>query len=177
MSDIFYLRSIDPPITPRDVFLTDEAGDCFKLHRVHWKQSFLSSDGARMLCWYQAPDAESARIALRRLKASTEGVFAGTVIGEDGPDSPALAGASFAAELRFSAPPGREAFDALAAAFRQDDAALVRSFVSIREPKGVCVVRAPSDRSVLSALERADVLPDAVWQCTPITPPDFGQPG
>ena len=171
MSDIFYLRSLDPPITPREVFLTDEAGDCFKLHRVHWKESYLAADGARMLCWYDAPDAESARIALRRLKAMTEGIFAGTVIGADDAASPAMTAASFAAELSYSALSAQEAFANLAAAFRQEDVMLVRGFVSIREPKGVCIVQAPSDRSVRSALERADVSPDAVWPCTPITPP------
>src|SRR5690606_37591573 len=163
-------RSMDPPITPRDVVLTDEAGDCFKLHRVHWKHSFLAADGARMLCWYEAPDAESARIALRRLKASTEGVFAGTVIGEDSPDSPAMSAASFVAELRYFAPSAREAFEAVSAAFRDDDLTLVRGFASIREPRGVCIVRASCDAPVRSALERAAVAPEAVWECTPITP-------
>jgi hypothetical protein len=171
MSDIFYLRSIDPPMTPRDVVLTDEAGDCFKLHRVNWRHSFLSADGARMLCWYEAPDAESARIALRRLRASTEGVFAGTVIGEDDPDSPAMSAASFVAELRYSAPSAQDAFAAVSTAFRERDITLVRGFASIREPKGVCIVRATNDRSVRSALERAAVVLDAVWQCTPIVPP------
>src|SRR5690606_28898722 len=81
MSDVFYLRSIDPPITPEDVVLTADAGGCFDMHRVTWKQSFLSADGARMLCWYEAPDTESARIALRQLQANLEGVWPGTVAG------------------------------------------------------------------------------------------------
>src|SRR5690606_34795191 len=109
------------PITPSDVGLTDEAAGCFNLYRVNWKKSFLSADGARMLCWYQAPDAESARIALRRLKANTEGVWAGTVVGGDDPGAADATASSFTAELRFSAPFSAEALDALAAALRQDD--------------------------------------------------------
>src|SRR5690606_41905112 len=74
MSDVFYLRSIDPPITPEDVVLTAEAGGCSDLHRVSWKHSFLSADGGPMLCWYIAPDTEPAPVALRPAKAALNGV-------------------------------------------------------------------------------------------------------
>lgn len=169
MSDVFYLRSIDPPITPEDVILTAEAGGCFDLHRVSWKQSFLSADGGRMLCWYVAPDAESARIALRQLKANLQGVFPGTVVGENGEGSPALSDANFVAELRLPDAHAR-GLEGIATALEQEDAALVRGFVSIREPSAVCVVRAPTDGAVRAALARTEVRPDAVWACTPITP-------
>lgn len=169
MSHVFYLRSIHPPIGPEDVTLTEDVGGCFGLHRVNWKESFLAANGGRMLCWYEAPDAESARIALRQLKASMEGVWPGTVIGEDGTDSPALSDVNFLAELRLPEPRG-QCLAAVAAALRQEDAALVRGFVSTTEPKAVCVVHAPSDRAVRTALESTDVLPEAVWACTPITP-------
>lgn len=170
MSDIFYLRPIQPPIAPADVILTGEAGDCFKLHRVQWKHSFLSTEGGRMLCWYEAPDAESARIALRKLKASVEGVWAGNVIGDGVDGSPALSAANFVAELRLPGPPGAEGLDSLASTLRQEDVTLVRGFVSIREPKAVCVVRAASDVAVRSTLERAALSAEAVWPCTPINP-------
>lgn len=169
MSDVFYLRAIDPPVTPADVILTEDAGGCFDLHRVSWKQSFLSTDGGRMLCWYAAPDAESARIALRQLKASMEGVWPGTVMGGDGPGSPELADVNFLAELRLSEARA-QGLDLVAEALRQEDAWLVRGFVSIPEPKAVCVVRAPSERAVRTALARSAVQPDAVWACTSITP-------
>jgi len=169
MSDVFYLRSIDPPITPAGVVLTEDAGGCFDLHRVTWKQSFLSADGTRMLCWYKAPDTESARIALRQLKANLQGVFPGTVTGEDGPRALALSEANFVAELRLP-DADTPSLEGIVTALGQEDVALVRGFVSIREPKAVCVVRAPSDDAVLAALARTDAQADAVWACTPITP-------
>lgn len=169
MSDVFYLRSIDPPLTPDDVILTDDVGGCFDLHRVTWKQSFLSADGNRMLCWYEAPDTESARLALRQLKADLQGVFPGTVTGENGTGPFTPSDANFVAELRL---PGPQAGDlaGIATALAQEDATLVRAFVSMREPKAVCIVRAPSDGAVRAALARTDAQTDAVWACTPITP-------
>lgn len=169
MSDVFYLRSIDPPITPADVVLTEDAGGCFDLHRVTWKQSFLAADGGRMLCWYEAPDAESARIALRKLEADLQGVWSGTVIGDGNGASRPLSDANILAELRLP-DSGAQSLDAVAAALRQEDAALVRGFVSKRDPRAVCVVHAKDARAVYAALARTDVVADAVWSCTPITP-------
>jgi hypothetical protein len=169
MSDVFYLRSIDPPLTPDDVILTDDVGGCFDLHRVTWKQSFLSADGKRMLCWYEAPDTESARIALRQLQANLDGVWPGTVTGENGVGALALSDANFVAELRLPDDRARS-LDGIASALSRDDAKLVRGFVSLREPKAVYVVRSPSDGAVRAALARTDAQADAVWACTPITP-------
>jgi hypothetical protein len=78
MSDVFYLRPIEPPATPADVnAMALQAGGCFNLHGVDWKNSFLAEDGGRMLCWYQAPDAESVRVALRSLGSDMRAIFAG----------------------------------------------------------------------------------------------------
>jgi len=168
MSDVFYLRSIDPAITPEDVVLTADAGGCFDLHRVTWKQSFLSADGNRMLCWYEAPDTESARLALRQLKANLQGVFPGTVTG-DGTGSLPLSDANFVAEIRLLDGQARN-LEGIATALAQDDLSLVRGFVSLREPMAVCIVRAPSGVAVRSALARTDAETEAVWACTPIAP-------
>jgi hypothetical protein len=80
MSDVFYLRPVEPAATPADVLaMAQEAGGCFNLHRVDWKVSFLAGKGNRMMCWYQAPDAESARLALRQLGSDMNAVWAGQV--------------------------------------------------------------------------------------------------
>jgi hypothetical protein len=46
--------------------LEDVDMGCFQLHRVRLLRSYLSNDRLRMVCLYQAPDAESVRIAQRR---------------------------------------------------------------------------------------------------------------
>jgi len=78
MSDIFYLRPVTPPVRLEDLpEMASQAQGCFGLHRVNWRMSFLSLDGSEMLCWYRAPDTESARVALRQLGADMRGVWPG----------------------------------------------------------------------------------------------------
>lgn len=171
MSDVFYLRFMDPPITPEAVVLPEYAEGCLKLHRVVWKQSFLAADGGRMLCWYTAPDTESARLALRQLESNMDAVWPGTITGNDGGRSPTLSATNCVAELSFNAHPGKDQLDAVTAALTRSGVTFVRGFVSNREPKYVCALQAPDERVVQKALARAEVSADAVWACTPITPP------
>ena len=57
-------RSFTSPALFEKVHALEEAkGWCLEQHRVRWVRSYLSSDGRRMLCLYQAPDAESVRLA------------------------------------------------------------------------------------------------------------------
>jgi hypothetical protein len=49
---------------------------CFQLHRVRLVRSHLSMDGLRMICLYQAPDAESVRLAQRRAGLPPDRVWA-----------------------------------------------------------------------------------------------------
>lgn len=41
----------------------DAAAHCLETHRVRYLQTFFSNDRRRMVCVYQAPDAESVRLA------------------------------------------------------------------------------------------------------------------
>ena len=51
---------------------------CFKLHRVRLLRSYLSLDRLRMFSLYEAPDAESVRIAQRQAGLPPDRVWAGT---------------------------------------------------------------------------------------------------
>ena len=82
MSDVFYLRNMGTAIAPADIDeMLQHAGGCFDLHRVTWYRSFLAADGDRMLCWYQSPDAESVRMAMRDLGSDLSLVWPGQVSG------------------------------------------------------------------------------------------------
>jgi hypothetical protein len=173
MSDVFYLRTIDPPVTPTDVdAMSRYAEGCFDLHRVEWLASFLATDGGRMLCWYRAPDAESARLALRKLGSDMAGVWPGKVIG-DNAAGPPLTDAGMLAE--FSLEKAQSA-DALTA--RMGDAAtvgghgvtFVRGFVSTSGTRMACVFQSQSMAQLKSALEGVELPADTIWDCIPLSP-------
>ncbi|MBN1237754.1 MAG: DUF4242 domain-containing protein [Gammaproteobacteria bacterium] len=169
MSEVFYLRPIDPPIVPADVqTMAKHAGGCFDLHGVDWKQSFLAADGGRMLCWYRAPDAESARIALRQLGSDMSAVWAGAVVGDDPSSSASNVGS--AAEIRLDEPMAEAALERRIDTLRQSAAALVTGFVSARGTQLVCLFEADDVAVVQDALREAGLTAQRVWPCVSVTP-------
>jgi hypothetical protein len=57
-------RIFPEPITKEFVLTTFcSAGECMKLHRASYVESFLGQDGRRMVCVFRAPDAEAVRTA------------------------------------------------------------------------------------------------------------------
>lgn len=53
---------------------------CLEMYGVTWKRSVLAADRLRMMCEYDAPDAESVRKAQRQAGKGFERVWQGTVL-------------------------------------------------------------------------------------------------
>jgi hypothetical protein len=173
MSDVFYLRPVDPPIAPADLeAMSRYAEGCFDLHRVDWLQSFLATDGRRMLCWYRAPDAESARLALRQLGSDMNAVWPGAIIG-DHESGPPLSDAGMLAEFYFEKPQSADAVAAKVndtAMFGRHGVTFVRGFVSTCGTRMACVFQSPGEAQLRTALEAVGWSPQAVWACIPLSP-------
>jgi hypothetical protein len=173
MSDVFYLRPIDPPVAPTDLeAMSRYAAGCFDLHRVDWLYSFLAADGRRMLCWYRAPDAESARIALRQLGADMKAVWPGTIIG-DHKAGPPLSDAGMLAEFCFEEPQSNDAVEAKisdAAMFGRHGVIFVRGFVSTCGTRMAGLFRSQREAQLRSALEDVELSAGAIWACIPLSP-------
>jgi len=70
-------RSFDQPVVLADIQAIEDAGaGCLETHRVRFVRTFFAKDRKRMLCVYQAPDAESVRIAQREARMPVERVWA-----------------------------------------------------------------------------------------------------
>lgn len=54
-------REFPEPLKPEDVPAMAEATQCLELYRVKPLCSYLMPDGMRMVCVFQAPDAEALR--------------------------------------------------------------------------------------------------------------------
>ena len=174
MTDVFYLRPIDPPVKVEDLpGMIQYAAGCFDLHHVDWKHSFLSADGRRMLCWYQAPDAESARLALRELGSNMHAVWPGKVTGE-GANAPSISTANLLAEVLFAAPLSADDVASRVAALERQGVTVVRGIFSSRGTQWLGLLKAQDEQTARSALERAGLSAELVWPCTPLTPKAAG---
>jgi len=64
MEIVLVERSFEAPTTAEAVLASaQDLHGCMQMHRVTLLQSHISDDGRRMLCVFEAPDAESVRIA------------------------------------------------------------------------------------------------------------------
>ena len=70
-------RFFKDPVTFEEVHAVAQAArGCLELHRVKYSRTFFSADRKRMLCFYQAPDAESVRITQRESGLPADSVWA-----------------------------------------------------------------------------------------------------
>jgi hypothetical protein len=175
MSDVFYLRAMDPPATRETVLESrDYAGGCFDLHRVNWVHSFLAADGGRMLCWYLAPDAESARLALRELGSDMSAVWPGHVLGGVEARDAAVSQVDVLAEVPLGESyegDDEELLQRLGSATTADGTVAFRfAFVASRRDRMVCLFDAGDAETARVALEKAGLPAEAIWPCTVVTP-------
>ncbi|TFH87301.1 DUF4242 domain-containing protein [Billgrantia azerbaijanica] len=190
MSDVFLERRFQTPLTADTVVtLTLAAGECFDRHRVRWRGSLLARDGRRMLCHFQAPDAESTRLALHQATADAElqaaiarygttvtGLWPGTVHDAPGLGADEIATANVLVERAFDAPVSLAAIQALedagAACLSNHRVRFVRTLFARNARRMICLYHAPDAESVRLAQRQAGMPVARVWAFHAVVPPD-----
>jgi len=77
-------RTFAEPVRLDDVQAIEDAGAwCLETHNVRFARTFFSLDRKRMLCLYEAPDAESVRIAQHKAGMPMGDVWAFSRVGPD----------------------------------------------------------------------------------------------
>jgi hypothetical protein len=72
-------RDLPQPFAEEDVRLAAGASQwCLEAHGCRRLESFLSGDGLRMVCVFEAPDAESVRLSQRQAEMPVSAVWPGT---------------------------------------------------------------------------------------------------
>jgi hypothetical protein len=173
--DVFLERDLDAPATIADLRAAWLSGaDCFRLHRVDWRGSLLSLDGRRLVCHFRAPDAESARIALRKVGADTRRLWPGTIhdasgLGRFGADSAnVLVRRAFAQPVTVDEIQARE--DAAAWCLEARHVKFVRTCFSADRRRMLCLYRAPDAESVREAQRYACMPMEDVWGFAALLP-------
>lgn len=81
MPRIIIERHFDTPQSDTDMqAVADRERPCLAAHQASWKRSVLSSDRKRMICEYEAADAETMRRIQRDAGALFDRVWIGDVI-------------------------------------------------------------------------------------------------
>lgn len=74
-------RSFDTPQSDADMKLVaDRERPCLAAYQATWRRSVLSADRKRMLCEYEAADAETMRRIQREAGAQFDRVWVGEII-------------------------------------------------------------------------------------------------
>lgn len=162
-ADLILERRFEPPLSPVDVLeRASDSGWCFKMHRVQWEASYLASTGRTMICWFTAPDAEAARLALRRAGAEIARLWRGTVH-----DAPVAASPNVVVERSFTAPVVLDDIQAIESAaawcLESHRVRFARTFFSADRKRMLCLYEAPDAESVRLAQREAAMPVDAVW--------------
>ena len=72
-------RTFPEPVVFNEVqAIEDAASWCLDIHNVRFVRTFFSADRRRMICLYEAPDAESVRLAQRQAGLPFDSVWAAT---------------------------------------------------------------------------------------------------
>ena len=81
MPRIVVERSFETPQSDEDMrVVADRERPCLEAYNVNWKRSLISSDRKRMVCEYEAADAETMRRIQREAGAQFDRVWAGDVV-------------------------------------------------------------------------------------------------
>lgn len=81
MARIVVERSFETPQSDADMkIVADQERPCLAAYDVAWKRSLISADRKRMVCEYEAADAETLRRIQREAGAQFDRVWVGDVI-------------------------------------------------------------------------------------------------
>lgn len=86
MASIVVERRFDPALTDADLeHMSQRVGLCLDERDARWIRSYFAASRQRMICLFEAPDAESVRQAFRVAGLPFESVWRGEVVApEDG---------------------------------------------------------------------------------------------
>jgi hypothetical protein len=81
MPRIIVERTFDPPLTAEGLqAIQGRMEPCLDLYGVVWLRSFWSADRRRMICEYEAADAESVRVVQRESRAPFDRVWTADIL-------------------------------------------------------------------------------------------------
>jgi len=168
VSVVLVERSFPQPVAFEDV--RARGASCLEAHRVRFLRSYFSRDRRRMVCLYEAPDAESVRFAQEKAGVPYETAWTARVVEHaDGLDGDAIV-----VERTLPQPVDEDAIRAAAArgAWCLDPRGCrsISSYLSGDGRRVVCVYTGPDAESVRQAQKQVGMPFDVAWPAAVIRP-------
>jgi len=156
--------------------IEDRGAWCLQRHAVRFVRSYFSADRRRMICLYEAPDAEAVRAAQQQAGMPLTRVWTATIL-ESGPAPASLPevrtpGSREIVVVERTLPEPLDAAEQAVVASRMDrclglhGVEYLRAHLSLDRQRMVCVFRGPDAESVRIANRQADAPFDRAWSAT-----------
>jgi len=141
--------------------------DCFEVRNAKWRYSLLSADRHRMICTFEAPDAESVRQAYRQADVGFSKVWMAQVIEREGVtpvwNEPILKVLEGSYPNGFTDEEWNEAQRLILACYEERGIEWVRSYASLDKTRVVCELNAPDAEVIQETHSKAGIPFDRVW--------------
>jgi hypothetical protein len=165
-------RSFADPVEFEEIQRLEHRGTaCLEAHRVRFLRTYFSRDRRRMICLYEAPDAESVRLAQQGAGVPFEAAWTSRVVPHeaDVPDGEAIV-----VERRLPDPLDEAAILAAAArgawCLEQRRCRAVSTFLSEDGRRVVCIFTGPDAESVRQAQKQTGMPFDVAWPARILEP-------
>lgn len=174
MSKVIVESIYDQPLTAEILEEADARTlPCLEARDAHWCYSLLSTDRCRMICTFDAPDAESVRDAYRKAGGLFKQIWSAEILSPEGsaPDRDAAC----LKVIEGTYPPFTQdtwnAFhDKTLAYYAEFDIEWIRSFVSPDRRRVICEVNAPDTAAIRETYRKLEMPINRVWSAQVLTP-------
>jgi hypothetical protein len=182
MTLVMVERSFDSPVAFEDIQALEDAGAwCLEAHQVTFIKTFFSADRKRMLCLYEAPDAESVRLAQKKAEVPFDCAWSCTALVPESRSFPGNAlhpPVPILVEREFDAPTSaddvRQMVRSGAWCFDQHRTGYRESYLAQDGLRMVCLFEAPDMESVRHANRTLQFPVHRLWATTVHVPPAAG---
>jgi Protein of unknown function (DUF4242) len=164
----------DSPLTPEEPTDVEyRIFNCLTERNVTWRSSLLSVDRHRMICTFDAPDAESVRESYRKAGGFFNRIWAGEIIQPEG-DRPQRNEAILKVCEGTYPPISQEELDEVShksiSCYVDRDIEWIQSYLSFDRTRLICELNAPDLESVREIQRKLNIPFDRVWSATIVKP-------
>ncbi|WP_404791062.1 DUF4242 domain-containing protein [Altericista sp. CCNU0014] len=148
--------------------------DCLAARNATWRYSLLSSDRHRMICTFEAPDAEAVRESYRKGGGFFSRIWAGELILPEGDPPPRDDANLKVFEATFPNGLTEEQWDEanrqVLPCYAERGVEWVQSYVSCDRTRVVCELNAPDAEVIREAHRKFDIPCDRIWSAMVLKP-------